>query len=1489
MLGEYRTSNNWWLSKGERDQPWVLKGPGGTVYSLSVKALDQRRVISSAASADVFGHSEHPLDASHFVTLGGTFDYYMPSTAVDTNGNRVEYRYSGVLLTQMIASDGRTINITWSDEGGNGKRWPKLDRVYAAGQEWRFLDSAGQVVITRPDGLRWVLTYSDWSDYMKGKKEGASAFPLINSVAQPQGGKTYFDFVRYVTPLSPFPDCGYTNCADEMWNAIRDQPRPAIARKRTSDGGTWTYHHYAQQGIDGVFAAVKHPQGQTSINLGVRNPERKVTTPAAIISYQYITPHAVEDCKNDIWKSGLLLSKKTADLNGKALETISYNWGYQTFGQSPSKLNARCTSGISRIPLMTGQTVERNGKLFNTAYAGYDSYGRAGVITETGDTGNTRVTKRTYLTDATRWILDKVQTETIHASEAGPALSTLSRGYDALGNLLSETRDGVTRSYTYHADGQVATVKDPRLFVTQFSSYYRGIPQTEIRPVAAGLNTASCPTSSDITISRVVDAFGNVTSYTNGRRFATGLQYDAMNRLTTITPPAGASTTIVWSTNGRTLTRGTYSDSTTWDGFGRTISSTINGVTITRRFDALGRQTFESYPQLSVGDTTYYDALNRPTQVTHSDGTYRTYGYSGSAVAEVNERGYQTSSFYQAFGSPDDKALIKVVPPIAEAITEIDRDILGKVNWVKQNGVTRSWGYDSRQYLVSRTDPETGTTILGRDNAGNQISSKTGSQGQINYGYDAQNRLTTVEYADGSAESACRTYDGDGNLTVLNTPSVQRSMWFDNNDNMVAESLVAAGRTLTLKHEYNANDARSAMVYPGDRRVDLAPDAFGRPTRLGNAVATIQYTARGQLANWLGANGRWDKTNFNERGWPATHQVLMSDGGQGPVKPVPPAAVAAPGNAPIAPTQPTAPGFAEPKGVSAGVFCSEKYRKPELYDFGSDCNVAECAQSKYAAALKVWRANYDACVADWNTRKNAWNNYRAASAAWPGQLATYQQQLADYNARKQAYDRYLADVATYNQALAAYNQAVANAQPVLDSVWSYDGNGNVVTITDTVSNSHNRSFDYDGLDRLTVANAPTVWGNGGISYDGNGNIKRQAFGSWSIDYGYDATQNLSTVTGGKNYTLAHDGWGNVTTRGDGLSFNYDAAGNLRWVNKGAASQIGYSYDGGGTRVLSSGNGLNRLEFTGADGLLYQEINLATGAVKDFLYHGRTKLADIQGTTTTWYHSDPAGSPMAATGANGALLWRTNYRPYGEKLVGATTENTQWFTGKPFEDKIGLSYYGARWYDPTLGRFMATDPVDWVELNAIHAFNRYGYANSNPIRFVDPDGRAPQQWQTNRIAGLVQSATGLPAGDVQHAVNSLGQKSGLNDMFASINSAWKGSRTEFGAKIEIGAIVTVWAAAHPGYASASKALASIPADVKSLEGLTATQLTSLQAVLAVASVDLKSDPKTQQVLQAALNAIQNEVKSREGKKSDGKGEEKKAGGESKGGGNENQSK
>ncbi len=108
----------------------------------------------------------------------------------------------------------------------------------------------------------------------------------------------------------------------------------------------------------------------------------------------------------------------------------------------------------------------------------------------------------------------------------------------------------------------------------------------------------------------------------------------------------------------------------------------------------------------------------------------------------------------------------------------------------------------------------------------------------------------------------------------------------------------------------------------------------------------------------------------------------------------------------------------------------------------------------------------------------------------------------------------------------------------------------------------------------------------------------------------------------------------------------------------------------------------------------------------------------------YYHNDLAGTPMAATDDAGNVLWRQGYKPYGERLdPKAPAEQLPWYTGKAHVEAAGLSYYGARWYDPALGRFMGVDPVGFSEAN-VHSFNRYAYANNNPYKFVDPDGRSP---------------------------------------------------------------------------------------------------------------------------------------------------------------------
>lgn len=108
---------------------------------------------------------------------------------------------------------------------------------------------------------------------------------------------------------------------------------------------------------------------------------------------------------------------------------------------------------------------------------------------------------------------------------------------------------------------------------------------------------------------------------------------------------------------------------------------------------------------------------------------------------------------------------------------------------------------------------------------------------------------------------------------------------------------------------------------------------------------------------------------------------------------------------------------------------------------------------------------------------------------------------------------------------------------------------------------------------------------------------------------------------------------------------------------------------------------------------------------------------------TYYHWDATGSPVAATDEQGNVVWRKSYKPYGEETqTPPTPAESRSFTGHVLDADTGLLYAGARYYDPTIGRFMAVDPANFVETNP-HSFNKYAYGNNNPYKYVDPDGKA----------------------------------------------------------------------------------------------------------------------------------------------------------------------
>ena len=210
---------------------------------------------------------------------------------------------------------------------------------------------------------------------------------------------------------------------------------------------------------------------------------------------------------------------------------------------------------------------------------------------------------------------------------------------------------------------------------------------------------------------------------------------------------------------------------------------------------------------------------------------------------------------------------------------------------------------------------------------------------------------------------------------------------------------------------------------------------------------------------------------------------------------------------------------------------------------------------------------------------------------------------------------------------------------------------------------------------------------------------------------------------------SNDFQGNVINNGS-TTFQYDDASNMRCTNCALSTKVNYDYDANHIRSKKLVGTTATYYFYGLNGSLLGEYTPASQLEKEYYYLGSKLLAERQKTgvlvpSITYYHNDVLGSPIAATDTTGTLKWREDYRPYGDRNfndANAATE-TRWFAGKAQDADSRLSYFGARYYDPMLGRFMGMDSVGVSDTN-IHSHNRYAYANNNPYRFVDPDGNSP---------------------------------------------------------------------------------------------------------------------------------------------------------------------
>jgi RHS repeat-associated protein len=122
-----------------------------------------------------------------------------------------------------------------------------------------------------------------------------------------------------------------------------------------------------------------------------------------------------------------------------------------------------------------------------------------------------------------------------------------------------------------------------------------------------------------------------------------------------------------------------------------------------------------------------------------------------------------------------------------------------------------------------------------------------------------------------------------------------------------------------------------------------------------------------------------------------------------------------------------------------------------------------------------------------------------------------------------------------------------------------------------------------------------------------------------------------------------------------------------------------------------------------------------------LWLGLGLQVHAQTDTVTYIYTDPQGTPLVKADASGNVIARYDYTPYGNSVASlGSPPNGPGYTGHVNDPETGWVYMQARYYDPR-AHFLSPDPVGPTPGN-VFSFNRYAYANNNPIRNTDPDGR-----------------------------------------------------------------------------------------------------------------------------------------------------------------------
>ena len=308
-----------------------------------------------------------------------------------------------------------------------------------------------------------------------------------------------------------------------------------------------------------------------------------------------------------------------------------------------------------------------------------------------------------------------------------------------------------------------------------------------------------------------------------------------------------------------------------------------------------------------------------------------------------------------------------------------------------------------------------------------------------------------------------------------------------------------------------------------------------------------------------------------------------------------------------------------------------------------------------------------------------------------------------------------------NGALASYVAQYGGTTVYAETIVRRDGDGRILEKTDAVGAvSHDWVYQYDTAGRLTDVAEDGV-AESHYEYDVDDN--RLSFMSPSgTTYGtYDVQDRLQTY-GGATYGYGANGELQSKTSGAGTtSYSYDVFGNLLSATLADGTALGYVVDGQNRRVGTLVNG------TLTAGFLYQDqlnavaqLDGTGNLVSRFVFGSKPNVPDYFTSTAGTFRilSDHLGSPrLVVNTANGSVVEEIDYDEFGNVTSDIAPGTIPFgFAGGLYDQNTGLMRFGARDYNPSVGRWTSKDP-----LKLAAAMNLYGYVLNDPVDFGDPRG------------------------------------------------------------------------------------------------------------------------------------------------------------------------